>query len=90
MKKKVQYVYVEWKDHCSSGRQKWRVTDDIIDGLMGCSSIGFILNETKDVLTLGMTAGLVKDDKDRHMIETYTGDITIAKKLITRRKNIKI
>lgn len=80
---KLKYAVIEWLDHCSYGSQVWRPMEDSIrKNLYKCVTAGFILDENKDLITLGLTLGGVNTSNSA----SFSGDMTIAKKLITKKK----
>lgn len=77
----VKMEVVDWLDHCgSSGWADLAHHQSKTAGLMRCRSVGFVLHEDKEVLTLVQNQG-----------GNATGDHTmsIAKRLIISRRRIR-
>ena len=77
MKKKIKGIYVEWLD--ATTKSGWHETSDC--GLLKCHTLGFLMDETDDFITVAATH--VPDDSG--MISSNT----IPKVWITKRKRIK-
>lgn len=74
-------VYVEWLDHCSRGDSGWGTLDDVVAlEPVYCSTVGFVISETKDTVTLAST---VADSGDMLL-----GDLCILKKAVVRRTRL--
>lgn len=87
-KKAIKAVFLEWDD-AHSFRAQWTLAEDLEDHTKPypCYSVGFVIKETKTHITIaGHTSFYVDGD-----LKSGTGDMTIPKKMITRRQdNIKI
>jgi hypothetical protein len=72
-------VYVKWLDASSQPDQVWSNIDEAEPKLVVCHSVGFVLKETKEYLSLMM-----------NMTEfgQFSGDMAIPQKCIIERKSL--
>lgn len=82
--KKSKNIYeiwkIEWKDHTSS-YGGWSKPSDLDLAVLVITSVGYLINETKETITLALNFSNNEDGK----VNTY---ITIIKSCITFRKKL--
>ncbi len=79
----MQATLIEWLDHSSFSLNHWRDLAELQDlAPKPCTTIGFIVHETKDHLVV---AGTANPEQDR-----YNGEMCIVKKCIVKRKKLKL
>lgn len=78
---KFPIVYVEWVDSCSSP-VSWMPITEVSNHLEKIATVGFLVAESKECITLVRQHGL----EDTSAVG---GDITIPKAVITKRKVLK-
>lgn len=78
--KKERLLYVEWDDHSSFGSSGWRGKDEYESGNkpLRCASVGWVVAESRDAITLVGTKGGSK----------YSGDMTILKNCIRKKRRL--
>jgi len=73
-------VYLEWEDSSSYTGNLWSRRERIIESTVShCKTIGFILNETKESITVITSADGEKEG-------CVSGDMTIPKSAIKKRR----
>jgi len=86
MKRKL--VFLEWLDHCSSGKQGWKDADEVMDlAPMVMTSVGWILKETPKWIIL--TAHLHGEKEHERYVTHCQGDLCVMKCAVTKRVAIK-
>ena len=71
-------IYIEWEDSSSFAGGVWSIREDCVKSKpCSCKTIGFVISETKDAITL---AGSL--DGGKHV----SGDMTIPKSAIRKRR----
>lgn len=72
---------IDWLDHSSFNRAKWRTFDEASDlGPIGVHTVGWVIKETKEYLIVAST---LTDD------ETLMNEFCILKSCIKKRKVIR-
>lgn len=76
--KEYKIIYVEWVD--SSHNTGWQTAEAALkeDHLLDCKTVGFLIKETDDHLTVAQSSAVDPDQVD--------GVLTIPKVAITKRK----
>ena len=82
---KDRLLYIEWDDHCSSNN-RWQSRKRFKAEGAPCRSIGWVIAESKDAITLAATSDFYPDDNDPH----FKADQTILKACITKKRLIKV
>lgn len=79
-------LYLEWVDSSSNART-WTHLDDVVADRMEspCKSVGWVVNETKNFITLVSTIDGVNKPEDR----CCAGDISIPKCAIVKRRVLR-
>ena len=83
---KLQKVHVTWVDS-SGGDTGWEVVeslDDVHGNIITCESLGWILKETDEILTIAHNVS----DGHSNAEAQFTMGMTIPKVAIIKRKNI--
>jgi hypothetical protein len=83
----AQLVYLEWVD--SAGGQGWQRTEDYTPGLILVRSIGWLMDETEQHVTLAGHLGR-EDDRAEGDTSQAHGWMTIPKGAITYRRAIRL
>lgn len=79
-------VQVDWLDHCSHTITQWREVPEIKElKPVLCHTVGYVLHETDEFITVGQTLSISEDLED-----TTTGDMLILKACIKHIKEINL
>jgi len=71
-------IYIEWEDSSAMAGRVWQEREQVSEQeLCRCSTIGFVINETKDSITI---AGSMESN------DYVSGDMTIPKSAIRKRR----
>jgi len=82
-------IYVEWIDHAGE-EENWQDVDKIVHTLPMVKTVGWLLNENSQCMTVGLSYGTRHSNKDEGPGEEVLAYIIIHKPSIRKRKWIKI
>lgn len=78
---KYKAVLIEWADSCTTGDHAWKNITELDHKPVTIQSVGYIIGETRLAITIA--AHISQSSR-------VSGDITIPKACIFRRKSIKL
>jgi hypothetical protein len=83
MIEEVEYqpVYIKWIDASSQGDQAWKWIEGTSMELVTIHSLGFIINEDDEKITLGMNIS---------ELGAFSGDITVPKSCVLLRQDLDL
>mgnify|MGYP000676822312 CR=1 FL=1 len=83
MSKSRPIAYVEWVDSAKFSTRVWNDAEDVSKAKLAvCRSVGYVIHEDKESITIAAHAGY--DFRD------VSGDMKIPKAAITKRRRVKI
>jgi hypothetical protein len=79
---KPKLIYLEWVDSCGNASRVWHNRDEAVECItpLVCRSVGFVVEETRDYLTIAAHAGG----------DEVSGVMSIPKCAIKKRRRIKL